>query len=42
MIHIITIIQDSYLVSIDGLSSGTIVVGKVTTLAHEFWDDTVE
>ena len=30
------------LVSIDGLSSGSVVVGEVTSLAHEIGDDTVE
>jgi len=30
------------LVSVDGLSSGSVVVGEVTTLAHEVGDDPVE
>ena len=30
------------LLSVDALSAGSIVVGKVTTLAHEAWNDTVE
>ena len=30
------------LVSVDGLSSSTVVVGEVTSLAHESRDDTVE
>jgi hypothetical protein len=30
------------LVSIDGLSASAIVVGEVTTLAHEVGNDTVE
>lgn len=30
------------LVSVDGLSAGAIVVGEVTTLAHEVGNDTVE
>lgn len=29
-------------VSINGLSSSTVVVGEVTTLAHEVWDDAME
>lgn len=28
--------------SIDGLSASAVVVGEVTTLAHEVWNDTVE
>ena len=30
------------LVSVDGFSSGSVVVGEVTSLAHESRDDTVE
>lgn len=30
------------LVAIDGLSTCAIVVGEVTALAHEVWDDSVE
>jgi hypothetical protein len=32
----------SKLVSVDGLSTSTIVVSEVATLAHESWDDTVK
>eukprot|EP00538_Stauroneis_constricta_P007049 CAMPEP_0119545972 /NCGR_PEP_ID=MMETSP1352-20130426/570_1 /TAXON_ID=265584 /ORGANISM="Stauroneis constricta, Strain CCMP1120" /LENGTH=213 /DNA_ID=CAMNT_0007590611 /DNA_START=130 /DNA_END=771 /DNA_ORIENTATION=- len=28
--------------SVDGLSSGSVVVGEITSLAHESWDDAVE
>ena len=30
------------LVAVDRLSTGTVVVGEVTTLAHELGDDAVE
>lgn len=30
------------LVAIDGLSSGSVVVGEIATLAHKTWDDAVE
>ena len=30
------------LVTVDRLSTGTVVVGEVTTLAHELGDDAVE
>ncbi len=30
------------LATVDGLATGTVVVGEVTTLAHEVGDDTVE
>jgi len=30
------------LVSIDGLATSTILGSKVTSLAHELWNDTVE
>ena len=30
------------LVSIDGLATGAVVIGEVTTLAHEVGDDTME
>lgn len=32
----------SELVAVDGLATGTVVVGKVSTLAHEVGDDAVE
>lgn len=41
-----SVLQDKVLisefVSVDGLSSSTIVVGEVTSLAHEPGNDTVE
>lgn len=30
------------LVAVDGLSTGSIVIREIPTLAHEPWDDTVE
>jgi hypothetical protein len=40
-----SVLQDEVLVgelgAVDGLSTGTVVVGEVTTLAHELGDDTV-
>jgi hypothetical protein len=30
------------LVSIDALATSAIVIGEVTTLAHEFWNNAVE
>jgi hypothetical protein len=34
--------RTSEFLAIDGLSTGTVVTGKVTTLKHELRDDTVE
>ena len=31
-----------HLLSVDGLSTGSVVVGEVTSLEHELGDDTVE
>ena len=30
------------LVSVDTLATSTILIGKVTTLAHKLWDNTME
>ena len=30
------------LVSVDGLSTGSVSIGEVATLGHEAWDDSVE
>lgn len=30
------------LIAIDGFATGAIVIGKITTLAHEVWNHAVE
>ena len=36
------VLAQTYLLAIDGLSTSSVVVGKVTTLEHELGNDTVE